>query len=401
MEKQPKKARLGSWPAGSAVPAVRNGDGARRGELPSGFGALRSLVMRAEELDYELPADRIATHPARPRDAARLMVVYRAEDRVEHHRVRDLPRLGLLTPGDLMVVNQTRVLPAAVEAKRARTGGRVKGLYLRTDEAGHWLMLLESRGVLAPGEVIELDERTRLTLMERVEGGQWRARYEGSEPAGVVLARLGRTPLPPYIQKARRSQHEPAIGPEDAHQYNTVYARDAGSAAAPTAGLHFTPALLEALDRAGVRRAALTLHVGPGTFAPIRAEELAQHVMHEEWFHVPAPVIEAIQQTRAAGRRIMAVGTTTVRALESLPEPVEPWPQGYTAATRLFIHPDAGFRFRFTDMLLTNFHLPRSTLLALVASLPGVGLDRLKRWYRLAIEEGYRFYSYGDAMLLA
>ncbi|HEX7010819.1 MAG TPA: tRNA preQ1(34) S-adenosylmethionine ribosyltransferase-isomerase QueA [Phycisphaeraceae bacterium] len=356
--------------------------------------------MRAEELDYELPADRIATHPAQPRDAARLMVVYRAEDRVEHHRVRDLPRLGLLTPGDLMVVNQTRVLPAAVEAKRVRTGGRVKGLYLRTDEAGHWLMLLESRGVLAPGEIIELDERTRLTLMERVEGGQWRARYEGSEPAGAVLARLGRTPLPPYIQKARRAQHEPAIGPEDAQQYNTVYARDAGSAAAPTAGLHFTPALLEALDRVGVGRAALTLHVGPGTFAPIRAQELAQHVMHEEWFHVPAPVIEAIQQIRAEGRRIMAVGTTTVRALESLPEPVEPWPQGYTAATRLFIHPDAGFRFRFTDMLLTNFHLPRSTLLALVASLPGVRLDRLKRWYRLAIEEGYRFYSYGDAMLL-
>lgn len=356
--------------------------------------------MRVEELDYELPPGRIATEPAEPRDAARLMVIDRASGRVEHRRVRDLldipcgPRRG-----DLMVFNQTRVLPARITATRRATGGKVSGLYLTTTD-GLWRVMLESGGTLRPGEEITLDNEASLELVSRVGGGEWSARLRSPRDTAATLERVGTTPLPPYIRQERRSKGQAEVRPEDATRYNTVFARDAGSVAAPTASLHFTPPLLTAIDAAGVRRATVTLHVGLGTFAPVRAGTLEDHAIHREWINVPRETIALLRETRAAGGRIIPVGTTTVRALESLPED---WAMrdGYTADTELFITPGAAFAFRFTDALMTNFHLPRSTLLAMVAALPNAGLDRLKAWYRIAIAEGYRFYSYGDAMLIA
>ncbi|MEX0744800.1 MAG: tRNA preQ1(34) S-adenosylmethionine ribosyltransferase-isomerase QueA [Phycisphaeraceae bacterium] len=363
--------------------------------------------MRADQLDYVLPDRLIATRPAEPRDAARLMVVHRDTGRVEHRHVRDLPDLGIVEPGDLLVANRTRVLPAAFEGVRERTGGKVGGLYLRSLDAQTWQVMLESRGRLQPGERIvlaEAGERERepavLELTESVGGGQWQVRCLGDEPVEALLGRVGHTPLPPYIQRARKARDEAAQSGDDPTRYNTVFADVPGSVAAPTAGLHFTDALLARLDAVGVRRTTLTLHVGPGTFMPIRSETLDEHEMHEEWINVPAAALDALRHTRQAGRRTLVVGTTSVRALESLPEQWDAIDGDFTTNTRLFIRPDAGFRFRFTDRLMTNFHLPRSTLLAMVAALPGVGLDRLMQWYAEAIDREYRFYSYGDAMLI-
>ncbi|MEM8737150.1 MAG: S-adenosylmethionine:tRNA ribosyltransferase-isomerase, partial [Planctomycetota bacterium] len=266
------------------------------------------------------------------------------------------------------------------------------------------------------------------TLLESLGRGRWRVavRADGPTDPPSLLARVGQTPLPPYLRKARRARDQPEFRGDDQTRYNTVFAQPAaepaapgpdplqaataGSVAAPTAGLHFTPPLLRALDRAGVRRAAVTLQVGLGTFLPVQTETLEAHPIHREWTHTPPETLAALRQARLDHGRILAVGTTTVRTLESLPPHVTPSVQdtpadlGYTGDTGLFITPDAvaegRFAFRFTDRLLTNFHLPRSTLLALVAALPGVGVDRLLDTYRQAIERGYRFYSFGDAMLI-
>lgn len=361
--------------------------------------------MRTDELDYELPAERIATAPAEPRDAARLMVIHRATGVIEHRHVRDLPTLGVLRAGDVMVVNRTRVLPAYFEATRSGTGGRVRGLYLRTDEAGDWHAMLESRGTLTAGETLTFAEGSTLTLVEPLGRGQWRGRLSSALTVPELLAKVGQPPLPPYIRKERRKALGNGGGAEfqqeDSERYNTVYAKEPGSVAAPTAGLHLTPAVLDDLAAAGVQRAEVVLHVGLGTFEPIRADTLAEHRMHREWLHVPAETVAALRAARERGGRVAPVGTTTVRALESLPADLNEAERGYTAETGIFIYPDAGHVFRFADAVMTNFHLPRSTLLAMIASLPGVGLPRLKAWYDVAIVEGYRFYSYGDAMLLA
>lgn len=358
------------------------------------------IIMRVQDLDYDLPPELIATQPADPRDSARLMVVHRDSGKVEHRRVRDLPSLGVFQPGDLMVVNQTRVLPARFEATRAKTNGKVRGLYVASPDAKHWHVMLEARGQLTIDETITLDDRAHLTLVEPLGGGEWLARFNGDAD---VLHRLGATPLPPYIQKARKQAGQPEVTAADAERYNTIYAQQPGSVAAPTAGLHFTPDLLRSLEQAGVRRAAVTLHVGLGTFAPIRVENVDDHPIHHEWIDIPPTTIAALSEART----VTPIGTTTVRTLESLPPRQEtttaPPPNDYTAQTNLYITPGAverGFRFRFTDHLMTNFHLPRSTLLAMVAAMPDVGLDRLLDWYRLAISERYRFYSYGDAMLI-
>lgn len=352
--------------------------------------------MRTIDLDYHLPPERIATQPADPRDSARLFVAHRDSGNVEHRTVRDLPDLGVLQPGDLLVLNHSRVIPALFEARRTTTGGHIQGLYLSGDDNGHWRIMLRSRGKVKPGETIEFDQRARINLLKSLGGGQWEAQLHADEPTMSLLDRLGRAPLPPYIRKARKAHHQPEVRAEDAERYNTVYACAPGSIAAPTAGMHFTDDLLARLGSTGVRRAEVTLHIGIGTFAPVRSATLEQHKMHEEWIGVPPEVVSAIHETRASNRRVIPVGTTTVRALESLPDDAD----HFTGTTGLFIHPDAGFTFRFTDMLLTNFHLPKSTLLAMVASLPGVGVDRLLGWYRAAIDGGYRFYSYGDAMLI-
>ncbi len=360
--------------------------------------------MLSSDLDYPLPESLIATEPVEPRDAARLMVVRRdasgtGEAAIEHRIVRELPEL--LRRGDLMVVNRSRVLPASFTARRAATGGRVGGLFIQEAGPRRWVVMLESRGSPRPGERIVLDPEHELELLERLEAGTWSAELHGPLDTLALLGRIGQTPLPPYILKARRRHGLAQRRADDPGRYNTIYAADPGSIAAPTAGLHFTGQLLERLEAAGIERAAVSLHVGPGTFLPVRTERLEAHAMHREQVSIPARTLAALRSARERGGRIVCIGTTTVRALESLPEH---WPsladRGWEGATELFIHPEAGFTFRFTDVLLTNFHLPRSTLLAMVATLPGVGLPRLKRWYAEAVERRYRFYSYGDAMLL-
>ena len=376
----------------------------------AGAGDLPCPAVRTDALDYHLPDGLIATQAAEPRDSARLLLVRRDTQTIEHHRVSDLPSLGLFEAGDLMLVNQTRVLPAQLTGVRQATGGRVTGLFVDSDAMGRWRVMLESRGTLTAGETIQLTAEddaavhpAELELIEPLGNGQWQAQLQGEDDTAAVLGRLGQTPLPPYIRKQRKKLGQGEITPGDQTRYNTVYAQSPGSVAAPTAGLHFTPALLDALEQMGVQRAAVDLHVGLGTFAPVRTDKLEDHAMHRESFTVPRQTLDAIVQARAAGRRLFVVGTTTVRALESLPDDAldaASHPQGITSSTNLFIRPDADFAFRYTDSLMTNFHLPQSTLLALVASLPGVGLDRLMEIYRAAVAEQYRFYSYGDAMLV-
>lgn len=389
-------------------------------------------AMRTADLDFDLPERLIATTPGEPRDAARLMVIDRTDGTIEHRYVRDLPEYvqgggGTKThfrAGDLMIVNQSRVLPAYWEGVRGATGGRVTGLYLDgvDDAEGHavWQVMLETRGKPKAGETLDLvgDEATRLCLVlrERVGPGTWRANPcdGGGEPlsmsgAMAALQRVGKPPLPPYIRKARKAMGLTEFTEEDRERYETVYAAEAktpaesgGSIAAPTAGLHFTPELLSRLDALGLQRFGVTLHVGVGTFLPVRSDRLEDHAMHAERFAVDPEVLDALRKSHEHDRRRLVIGTTAVRTLESLPHPLpNPTPApGIAGDTDLFIRPDAGFTFRHTDALLTNFHLPQSTLIALVASLPGVGLDRLKSWYAEAIARDYRFFSYGDAMLL-
>jgi S-adenosylmethionine:tRNA ribosyltransferase-isomerase len=364
--------------------------------------------MHISELDYELPDGLIATQPASPRDSARLMLIRREAGSVEHLTVAQLPTLvgadarSVLHPGDLIIFNKTRVVPARFGGVRSRTGGRIGGLFLRElpGETRRWLTMLESRGVLTQGETIDLGHESRLVLEERLGGGEWRATLESPLSTVDLLHHIGATPLPPYIVKERKSRGEQTARDEDASRYNTIFAQDPGSVAAPTAGLHFTPGVLAQLDSAGVAHTHVTLHVGLGTFAPIRVERVEDHNIHSEWFEISTQTLDAIARTRAAGGRILVVGTTSVRALESLPEnALSASREACHGDTRLLITP--GFRFRFTDLLMTNFHLPRSSLLALVAAVPGVGAERLRGWYAQAIAERYRFYSFGDAMLLA
>ena len=362
--------------------------------------------MQTDALDFNLPDAQIAAVPAEPRDSARLMVCRRGGG-VEHAHVRDLPQLGLLHRGDLMVKNHTRVLRARLAGTRAATGGRVGGLLLAYDRR-RWTVLLESGGRLQPGERITLGADITLLLESRDEQARWTATLEGEADTPSVLDAAGLTPLPPYLLAQRRRGGLPDERPEDFERYNTVFAHGAAqqpaprSVAAPTAGLHLTAALLDTLVQQGVAQADVTLDIGPGTFAPVRTDVIEDHPIHGETLRVPAATTAALQATRAAGRQVLAVGTTTVRAIESLP-PGHP-ATDFAVETHLFITPDrvasGDFTWQHTDALLTNFHLPKSTLLALVAALPGVGVAQLLDWYDTAVRSGYRFYSFGDAMVV-
>jgi S-adenosylmethionine:tRNA ribosyltransferase-isomerase len=345
--------------------------------------------------DYELPRRLVAQEPLRRRVDARLMVVDRRRQQIEHHHVRDLPHL--LRPGDRLVLNDTKVLPARLVGERAETGGRWQGLFLAATADGNWRILCKTRGRLNPGESVRLLDRegrpaVNLYLVERLADGEWLARVEIDQPTEAVLERLGRVPLPPYIRGGNMVD-------ADVVNYQTVYARHPGAVAAPTAGLHFTKDLLRSLEDHGISASTVTLHVGLGTFRPIEGDNLDAHRMHSEWGEISPATADELNQTRQQGGRRIAVGTTVVRLLETAiratageTETIAPW----KGSTDLFIRPP--FQFRAVNALMTNFHFPRTTLLVLVQAFGGRELIAVA--YEQAIREEYRFYSYGDAMLI-
>ena len=353
--------------------------------------------MPLSDYDFDLPEVLIAALPLAERDASRLLVLDRVSGAFAHRRFRDWP--GLLRPGDLVVLNDTRVIPARLLGRKQGSGGRVELLLVRPDadvdasyalsgaaDALSWICLGQASKGVRPGTVIELDGG-RATILEALGEGELRVRFEAGGSVGALLERTGLVPLPPYVAR------EPT--PEDRTRYQTVYAREDGSVAAPTAGLHLTPRTLADLEASGVERRFVTLDVGPGTFLPVRGEDESTHRMHAERYHVPEETAAAVNRARAEGRRVVAVGTTVVRTLESATEGGEVRPG--TGSSRLFIRPP--YRFQVVDALLTNFHLPRSTLLMLVSAF--AGRAQVLAAYRAAVAERYRFFSYGDAMFIA
>jgi S-adenosylmethionine:tRNA ribosyltransferase-isomerase len=346
--------------------------------------------MNAADYDYDLPAKLIAQHPPARRTDARMMVVERDRRAVRHRRFDELP--DLLQAGDCVVLNDTRVIPARLDGFREPTGGRVEFLFLESRGDNLWDALLRANRRPAVGASFRLGTgRARAILEEDGERGWCRVRIDSSEPFLDVLESEGRPPLPPYITRS---------GPDlfdhnDRERYQTVFAREPGAVAAPTAGLHFTPEVLQTLAVRGVPHAFVTLHVGIGTFRPVTTDRIEDHHMEAERYVVPPETADRINRTRAAGGRIVAVGSTCVRTLETAADS-----NGIVSAgegrTSLFIRPP--YRFRAVDALLTNFHLPRSTLLMMVCAFGGTDLIRCA--YRDAVESGYRFYSYGDCMLV-
>jgi len=345
--------------------------------------------------DYDLPEELIAQFPAERRDASRLMVIDRQTQTISHHHFYDLPEL--LAPNDLLVLNDTRVVPARLHGIRTATGGKWEGLFLRDEPAGRWRIIGQTRGTLKPGERITLqpplEMETRpitssvdLLLEERQAGGEWIVHPEATQGTLELLQQFGTLPLPHYMQRPASTM--------DTERYQTTYARQPGAVAAPTAGLHFTPEIFERCRERGIEQTQVTLHVGLGTFRPVNVEPLAEHRMHQEWCALPAAAVRAIETARSAGGKTVAVGTTSVRTLESVARqgPLREW-QG---ETDLFIRPP--YSFQVVETLITNFHLPKSTLLVLVCTF--AGRELILQAYEEAIRQRYRFFSYGDAMLI-
>ncbi|MBO9368569.1 MAG: tRNA preQ1(34) S-adenosylmethionine ribosyltransferase-isomerase QueA [Chloroflexi bacterium] len=338
------------------------------------------MELRTADFDYDLPESFIAQEPLEPRDAARLMVLHREDGRIEHRIFREIGEY--LRPHDVLVLNQTRVLPARLFARK-ESGGRAEILLLRRLDEQSWECLVGGKGLKA-GRRLLLSEALEATILEEKEGALRIVRFS-SPLTPELLFRLGQVPLPPYI-------HRPLHDPE---RYQTVYARQPGSAAAPTAGLHFTPRLLQELQAQGIHLAYITLHIGLDTFAPVTEDRPTEHKIHTEWCEVDEVAVETIRAARAQGGRVIAVGTTSVRALESAAtESGELQP--YRGDTSLFILP--GYRFKVVEAMITNFHLPRSTLLMLVSAF--AGRERILSAYEEAKRHQYRFYSFGDAMLI-
>lgn len=335
--------------------------------------------MNTSDFNYHLPESSIAQTPLEPRDSSRLLVLHRESGQLEHRIFRDLS--GLLRPNDLLVLNQTRVIPARIFARK-ETGGRVELLLLRRRDLLRWEALIGGKG-LRVGSKIRVESGPEATILEFLDGAERLLLF--SEPIEPYFPKVGNVPLPPYI-------HEKLTDPE---RYQTVYAREPGSAAAPTAGLHFTPRLLDELQGMGVKTAYVTLHVGLDTFAPVTEDNPKQHKIHTEWCELPQETADAINQTKASGGRVIAVGTTSVRTLESAgvgQNGILP----YSGSTSIFILP--GYKFKTVDAMITNFHLPKSTLIMLVSAF--AGREKILETYETAIKEGYRFYSFGDAMLI-
>jgi S-adenosylmethionine:tRNA ribosyltransferase-isomerase len=343
-----------------------------------------------DQYDYDLPRDLIAQYPLPRRQDARLMVVRRRASTIEHRLVRDLPEY--LDRDDCLILNDTRVIPARLRGHRLETSGAWEGLFLNLDSQRHWQVLCKSRGKLKPGEPVMLQDPTgqdvsRLWLLEKQPGGVWLAHPDSDEDPFELLERIGTVPLPPYIRGGK-------MMPSDRDRYQTVFAKAPGSAAAPTAGLHFTERLLSEIRDQGVDVGYVTLHVGLDTFQPVRVDNLDLHRMHREWGQLRGDTAKRINQRRATGGRLIAVGTTATRVLETAAS--DTGLDAWEGSTDLFIRP--GYQFQAIDGLLTNFHLPRSTLLVLVRTFGGDAL--MRRAYEQAIQHQYRFFSYGDAMLI-
>lgn len=340
--------------------------------------------MKVDLFDFELPVERIALRPARPRDAARMLIV-RESGPFEDRGVRDLPQM--LRAGDVLVFNDTRVIPAQLEGRRgeAKIGAT---LHKRID-LRRWQAFVRNAKRLRPGDVAEFGGGVTAVAEERLADGSFVLFFEGEEPVEVLLERAGRMPLPPYIAGKRDTDDQ------DRLDYQTMFAAEDGAVAAPTAALHFTPELIAALDAAGIGRETLTLHVGAGTFLPVKADDTADHAMHSEWGRVDHDVADRLNAARKAGGRLIAVGTTSLRLLESATGD-DGMIGEFSGDTDIFITP--GYQFRAVDGLMTNFHLPKSTLVMLVSAL--MGRERMLSAYRHAIENEYRFYSYGDSSLL-
>ncbi len=342
-------------------------------------------MYRTSDYDFTLPADRIAQVPADPRDASRLMVLDRASGSISHRTFRDVG--DIIPPGDVLVLNTTRVFRARLLGTRDGSGAPAEVLLLKPQGDERFEALVRPGGKLGPGRVITISPELSVEVEQVTERRTRIVRLRTALPVEQAIDRYGHVPLPPYVTRADTAA--------DADRYQTVYARERGSVAAPTAGLHFTPGMLAMFAHRGVERADVVLHVGAGTFKPVETDDPSEHRMHEEWYCVPLETARALAAARGRGARVWAVGTTTARTLESAAQE-----DGHVIAgsgeTRLFIRPP--FVWKAVDRLITNFHLPRSTLLMLVAAF--AGYDLTMRAYREAVEAGYRFFSYGDAMLV-
>jgi S-adenosylmethionine:tRNA ribosyltransferase-isomerase len=357
-------------------------------------------AVRTDEFDYDLPPDLIAQEPASARDQSRLMVVPRAEGSRLHHRFAELP--GLLRRGDLLIVNDSKVIPARLRAANAKSGGQFEVLLLEENGPNDWWAMMRpaKRAPVGAEIILKLPSNEpspiRARVIETHPTGHRRLEFLGTADLANELESLGEVPLPPYLER-----ESPNRRPEDRERYQTVYAGASGSVAAPTAGLHFTPELLATLGSAGIEIGRVTLHVGPGTFAPVKCDRVEDHLMHEERFVIAPSAADQVNAARASGRRVVAVGTTAIRVLESAADEAGSVRPG-AGRTRIFIHPP--WRFRVVDALITNFHLPRSTLLMLVSAFaaPGStdGCRVIREAYAEAVRLRYRFYSYGDAMLI-
>ena len=342
--------------------------------------------MRTEEFDYELPKELIAQYPVEPRDKARMMVLKRGSGEIIHSRFSELP--SFLDEGDLIVANDTRVIPARIWGRK-ETGGRVEILLLRQRDGGEvWECLARKGRKIPPGTLLTFSSRLRGEILEDLPEGKKLIRFLSDGDFFRILKEVGHVPLPPYIRGGKDED-------VDREAYQTVFARKEGAVAAPTAGLHFTPSLMERLKERGVKLSFLTLHTGWASFRPLRTERVEEHRLDEEYFEIPEETSEAIGETKRRGRRVIALGTTTTRALEEVASR-----EGRVKATQgwasLYIYP--GYRFKVIDALITNFHLPRSSLLVLVAAFASRGL--IMKAYQEAVRRRYRFFSYGDGMLI-
>ncbi len=343
--------------------------------------------MKVDLFDFNLPPERIALRPARPRDAARMLVVRGADAPFEDRGVRDLP--GLLNPGDVLVFNDTRVIPAQLEGRRADGEARIGATLHKRIDLRRWQVFIRNAKRVKLGDQLVFGGGVTALAEDRFDDGSITLFFEGEEPVEVLLTRAGTMPLPPYIASKR------GVDVQDLDDYQTMFAAEEGAVAAPTASLHFTQGLVDALDGAGIGRAMLTLHVGAGTFLPVKADDTDDHQMHAEFGRISGETATYLNAARAAGGRIIAVGTTSLRLLESAVD-ADGIIQPFAGDTAIFITP--GYKLRAVDGLMTNFHLPKSTLMMLVSAL--MGRDRMMAAYAHAIANEYRFYSYGDSSLL-